>query len=552
MECKVKAWKEDNRIFLNVPFALRSKAKAIPGAKWRPHRKLWTFPFSYLTLKNIIDTFSSNVILDDELQKTLEEGDVYEKALKLKTAKNLPNPPICKGDDWLHQRRAFWWAKDLPAFLLDMWMGSGKTRVAINIIQNWHPNGNAKVLIACPSNVIPVWKEQIELHAAVPWNVVLLPAGTSIAKRRKIAEEAISNIKEGIITALVCNYEGVWRSTLGEFILKQYWDVVVADESHHLKAPGSKQSLFFAKLHKKSGRRICLSGTPLHDRPLDIYGQARFLVPEVFGTNFTKFRDKYAEMGGYGNYQILYYKNVDDFRNKYEYFTFSVGRNEVLTDLPPIIYTRRVCKLDDAENKVYKKLNDQLAVAVNDGTVTAGNVLSKIMKLQEITSGFIKDDTGSEIKIGESKKKLLIEVLEELPEDEPVVVFCRFTHDLDIVHEAAAEVGRKSYELSGRRRELDQWKRGSAGEVIAVQPKACSEGVSMHKARYIIDYSLSYSLGEYDQTRSRLQRPEQTRQVVSIALVAEGTIDESIYKAIEKKEEIIDFVINKYKTKGWL
>jgi SNF2 family DNA or RNA helicase len=68
----------------------------------------------------------------------------------------------------------------------------------------------------------------------------------------------------------------------------------------------------------------------------------------------------------------------------------------------------------------------------------------------------------------------------------------------------------------------------------------------MHRARYVIDYSLSFSLGEYNQTRSRLQRPEQTRQVISIALVAAGTVDEKIYKALKQKEKVIESIMRGY------
>jgi SNF2 family DNA or RNA helicase len=69
----------------------------------------------------------------------------------------------------------------------------------------------------------------------------------------------------------------------------------------------------------------------------------------------------------------------------------------------------------------------------------------------------------------------------------------------------------------------------------------------MYKSRYVVDYSLSFSLGEYNQTRSRLQRPEQTRQVISIALVAEGTVDEQIYRALKRKENVVKSIMEDYK-----
>lgn len=542
----IHAWTEGQRIYVRTPYEYKDIMKSITGGRWDKRNKAWHYPRSYRTLAEIMKSLPGPIGLSEDLMKLLDEGDPYEQAAPIKEATDLPNPPICRGNDWLHQRRAYWWAKDLPAVLLDMWMGSGKTRTAINIIQNWYPQGNVRVLIVCPPNVIPVWQEQIEQHAAIPWKVTLLPAGKPIPKRAEMAERAWRDTKPGAITALVVNYEAVWRGKLGEWVLSKEWDAVIGDELHHIKAPGSKQSLFFAKLHKRSKRRLGLTGTPLHDGPLDIYGQARFLCPEVFGTSFANFRSRYARMGGYGGYQILGYQNLNEFYEKYRSFTFSVGPDEALPDLPPIIFERRVCELSKEEQRIYASLENDFIAQIKGGYVTVSNALTKLLKLQQVTSGYVRDDDGVDRHVGDSKKQLLADVLSDLPKNEPVVVFCRFIHDLDAIHEVAKADGRKSFELSGRRRELEDWMNLNGGEVLAVQLKAGGEGVSMHRARYVIDYSLSFSLGEYNQTRSRLQRPGQTRQVISIALVAAGTVDEKIYKALKRKEKVIETILRGY------
>lgn len=542
----IHAWTEGQRIYVRTPYEYKDIMKSITGGRWDKRNKAWHYPRSYRTLDEIMKALPGPIGLSEDLMKLLDEGDPYEQAAHIKEATDLPNPPLCRGNDWLHQRRAYWWAKDLPAVLLDMWMGSGKTRTAINIVQNWYPEGNARVIIVCPPNVVPVWEEQIQQHAAIPWKVTLLPAGKPIPKRAEMAERAWRDTKPGAITALVVNYEAVWRGKLGEWILSKEWDVVIGDELHHIKAPGSKQSLFFAKLHKRSKRRLGLTGTPLHDGPLDIYGQARFLCPEVFGTSFANFRSRYARMGGYGGYQILGYQNLDEFYEKYRSFTFSVGPDEALPDLPPIIFERRVCELSKEEQRVYASLENDFIAQIKGGYVTVSNALTKLLKLQQVTSGYVRDDDGIDRHVGDSKKQLLADVLSDLPKNEPVVVFCRFIHDLDAIHEVAKAEGRKSFELSGRRRELEDWMNLNGGEVLAVQLKAGGEGVSMHRARYVIDYSLSFSLGEYNQTRSRLQRPGQTRQVISIALVAANTVDEKIYKALKRKEKVIETILRGY------
>jgi len=226
----ILAWTKGQRIYVRTPYEFKDIMKNITGGRWDAKERAWHYPRSYRTLAEIMKSLPGPIGLSEDLMKLLEEGDPYEKAASIKEATNLPNPPICKGNDWLHQRRAYWWAKDLPAVLLDMWMGSGKTRTAINIVQNWYPQGNARVLIVCPPNVVPVWEEQIAQHAAIPWKVTLLPAGKPISKRAEIAERAWQDTKPGAITALVVNYEAVWRGKLGEWVLNKEWDTVIADE----------------------------------------------------------------------------------------------------------------------------------------------------------------------------------------------------------------------------------------------------------------------------------------------------------------------------------
>ena len=136
--------------------------------------------------------------------------------------------------------------------------------------------------------------------------------------------------------------------------------------------------------------------------------------------------------------------------------------------------------------------------------------------------------------------------LEDIGAEEPVVVFCRFHGDLDAVHDACKTVGYASLELSGRRDELARWQSGEA-QVLAVQISSGGVGVDLTRARYSIYYSLSFSLGEYDQALSRVHRPGQTRSVEHIHLVARQTVDEKILRALEKRAEVIQAILAEIK-----
>ena len=156
------------------------------------------------------------------------------------------------------------------------------------------------------------------------------------------------------------------------------------------------------------------------------------------------------------------------------------------------------------------------------------------------------DDDCIVHRIDSAKLRLLADTLEDIGADEPVVVFCRFHADLDAVHEASVRLGLRSLELSGRRDELKQWQATEA-QVLAVQISAGGIGVDLTRARYSIYYSLSFSLGEYDQALARVHRPGQTRPVEHIHLVARNTVDVKIMRALEKRAEVVGSILAEIK-----
>jgi len=178
---------------------------------------------------------------------------------------------------------------------------------------------------------------------------------------------------------------------------------------------------------------------------------------------------------------------------------------------------------------------------VANGEVTAANALVKLLRLQEITSGYLDAQP-----IGDSKKKLLADVLEDFDPREPLVIFARFTNDLRAIKEVAESQGRTYAELSGHANELSQWQIGNK-DVLGVQIKSGREGVDFTRARYSIYYSLGFSLGDYEQSIKRLDRPGQVREGMYIHLLAKNTVDFKVMEALEKRQEVVSSVLNQYK-----
>ena len=311
--------------------------------------------------------------------------------------------------------------------------------------------------------------------------------------------------------------------------------------SHKIKSPSGKASRYLAKLAARAKYRLALTGTPMPHSPLDVYGQFRFLDKRIFGSSNHAFKQRYAVMGGFQDKQVVAHQNMDELQRLMSTITFRVGK-EVLSWLPPETHVTYECALTPEGAKVYRGLEQDFVAEVKSGTVTAANAMVKLLRLQQVTGGTVKTDDGRLERVDTSKARLLQDTLEDMGSDEPAVVFCRFHTDLDAVHEACKSLGYTSMELSGRRDDLKAWQAGGA-QVLATQISAGGVGVDLTRARYSLYYSLSFSLGEYDQSLARVHRPGQTRPVTHVHLSVKGTVDEKVLRALNKRADVIEAIL---------
>jgi SNF2 family DNA or RNA helicase len=181
--------------------------------------------------------------------------------------------------------------------------------------------------------------------------------------------------------------------------------------------------------------------------------------------------------------------------------------------------------------------------------------LVELLRLQQVTSGHVFTDAGELQTVSTAKEELLAETLEDLPQEEPVVVFCRFVEDLRRVRRVAERQGRRYAQLSGSDHGgLRVWQDGEA-DVLGVQIQSGGVGIDLTKSgerpcRYAVYYSQGFSLLDYEQSLSRVHRPGQTSPVVYYHLVclvdeAERSIDELVYENLSRKREVIEGVLER-------
>jgi SNF2 family DNA or RNA helicase len=429
--------------------------------------------------------------------------------------------------------------------MLALEMGCGKSKIAVDLIVN---HDLRKVLIICPLSVVGVWPREFRTHAGVDYNVIPLNEG-SVEKRTKIAQACVELARrKNEPIALVINYESAASGAFAKWSLAQDWDLVLLDESHRIKAPGGKRSMHFAHLGKRAKRRLCLTGTPLPHSPMDIYAQFRFLDASVFGTSFVQFRNRYANMGGYGGHQVISYKNIPELHRKMYSRSFRVTKD--VLDLPPYHHTDRTFSLGSEASRFYKTLEDKMYAELDDGEITVSNALVRLLRLQQVTSGYIMDDAGNTRHVDSAKIDMLADVLEDIDPSEPVVIFARFKEDLERIKKLVEKREKKDGkmcrygEVSGDRKDLDEGRFPENVDVLGVQIQSGGVGIDLTRAHFAIYYSLGFSLGDFEQSLSRVHRPGQTEPTTFIHLLARGTVDEKVYKALRKRKQVVEYVLS--------
>lgn len=448
---------------------------------------------------------------------------------------------------WENQTEALEFALRHPVCMLDMDMGTGKTRVAIETV--FARRDVYRVLIICPKAVVPVWRQSLQKFASDKnWSCWDELKGSVQVKTNSLSNWVKNKMNISQKQFIVMNYDIVWRKPMGDFIRQLNPNMVILDESHRAKAAGSKVSKYLGLLGKQIKYKMCLSGTPMANSPLDVYGQYRFLDNRIFGTNYSNFLSEYAIMSYTTPPFPIGYKNQKSLQEKFDSIAYSCKMSDIEDQLklpssmPPI---ERKVVLPPKDIATSKNLAKEFITECGDGFVVVSNVLVKLVRLQQITSGFceVVDDLFHQSKIKDintSKGDSLFDLLQDIPSDAPVVVFCTFKHDIDTIRAVVKKSKREAFELSGRINELRGWQK--RGGVLITQIQAGAEGIDMTKSHYAIYYSLPHSLALYEQSKARLYRPGQKYPVSFIHLIAENTIDEVLYSALLRKKDIINSI----------
>lgn len=425
-------------------------------------------------------------------------------------------------------------------------MGTGKTLISIGIAGYLYLQKEInKLLIVAPLSITKVWEEEFQKFADFDYQLEVLEGPT------KEKSETLRNLFGTKLQVAVVNYESCWRMEKEIAFWKP--DMIICDESSKIKNPQAKQSKALHRLGKISKHNMILTGTPVTNNPLDFFSQYKFLDESIFGGSYYSFRARYAIMGGYGNYQVVGYKNLPELTEKAHSISFRITKKEAL-DLPEQVDVTRYVELEPMAKAIYNQVERDSYAELSQGEVVVRNVLTKLLRLSQITGGYIKDEFSEiEEQVSSAKLNALEEIIEEcLDADKKVVVFARFISEIDAITRMLKHYGIKYSLIRGdvkdRASEVEKFQNDKDVKVFVGQLQTTGMGLTLTASDTAVFYSLSYNFADYEQAKARIHRIGQKNNCTYIHLIAKKTIDEKVMEALSEKKNIADLVVDNWKS----
>lgn len=453
-----------------------------------------------------------------------------------------PIPLPVKVKPYAHQIAAYEFAKFRNATALLMEMGTGKSLTSIAIAGRLYSEGKIrKALIVAPLSILGVWQEEFSKFSDFDYSLAVLTGDT----KRKAATLREQSGKP--LQVVVVNYESAWR--LEKEIAAWKPDLIICDEGHKLKSHATNASKAMHRLGAKSPFRLLLTGTPVTNKALDIFSQYKFLDQSIFGGSFYSWRNRYFDMKGYGNYTPVLKRSMEtELTRKMHSIAYRATKAECL-DLPATTDIIRFVELETSAAKTYKSLVKDSFAELAEGEITATNILTKLLRLSQLTGGFISADDAKPTPISTAKLDALSDIIEEAAESEQkLVIIARFVAEIAAIKTLCEKLKVGYSAISGETRDRAEqvaaFQTDPALLVFIGQIATAGLGITLTAASTMVFYSLDYSSSNFEQAKARIHRVGQTQPCTYIYLTTKGTVDEKILTALQNKADLARTLID--------
>ncbi len=450
-----------------------------------------------------------------------------------------------------HQKRAFEFVmhrfeNDSGAALL-VEMGCGKSLISVAVAGAlFNERRIRNLLIVCPLSICGVWEEEFSKFADFDYNLKILKGSLE----KKI--ETLYSLEGRALQIVVVNYESVWR--IERQIKNWHPDMIICDESHKIKSHNIAASKSIHKLGEKTMYRLILAGTAITNKAIDIFSQYKFLEPRIFGKSFYTFRNHYFNLVGYGNHTpVLKESMKDELKNKIHSIAFVAKKSECL-DLPETTEIIRKVELEPYAMNTYKHLVRDSFAELKNSEITVTNVLTKILRLSQLTGGFLGDDEGKKVhQISKAKLNALDDIIDDVTSSgKKLVIMARFIPEIAAIKKLLIDKGLRfsiiTGEIKNRADEIAKFQNDTDVLVFIGQIATAGLGITLTAASTMVFYSLDYSMSNFEQAKARIHRTGQKENCTYIYLIASNTVDEKIMKALKNKVNLAKSLIDDYRS----
>jgi SNF2 family DNA or RNA helicase len=473
------------------------------------------------------------------------------------------------------------WANDYALF---MDPGTGKTPICIARIcaearRKAKETGKLyRALVICPPHVRLNWEREVEKFATTPGKTCVL-RGSKLNRSNRLIE-VVRQEEDCEWSIAIISVDSVSRTWESLSIIP--WDLIILDESHYIKSGWSLRGKFHLKFNQTPAKqKMILTGTPIANNIWDLWAQLEFLGKGLSGfttdrafKNFHCTFDKRISKGGTPVQKLIGLKGIPLLQERLARIAFSITKEEANLGLPDKVYDLEEVEMNPFQRETYTKLATQMIAEVEelieDGQVSVTHILTKMLRLAQITSGFVKIDDardpdtgdllakGATIQLGKENPKVEACKRMVMESENKTVIWCCFIedlralsqafHDAGINHVSYHEVTHPDHKVRGVHEAMDVLNNDPDCKVFLGNPASAAEGLNLlgynlqdpENSDTCVDheifYSCNWNMVQRQQAEDRAHR-RGTRNPVRITdLVVAGTIDEEIRARLNSKK----------------
>lgn len=528
----------DYSLFISFPFdnKIVSTIREFPSRYWNAESKEWEVPFSRLS--SIIEQLS-----DFDFEITGKYIDTQKpKAV-------VPEGFDFKTKPFEHQIDGFNYGLNHDRWLLGDEQGLGKTKQVIDIaIAKKLQKGYKHCLIICGVNGLKWnWQEEIKTHSNETGWILgqkfkngKCYIGTSNDKINDLKN--LSSIDSYFI---ITNVETLRNTEAAALISKHCKSkeigIVAIDEIHRCKNPTSQQGKGILKVQPEC--RIAMTGTPLMNYPMDLYIILKWLGYEKHA--FGAFKKHYCNFGGFGGYEIIGYKNLEELQEQLSDIMLRRLKDDVL-DLPEKIFVNDYVEMTAKQEVIYKEATSYVMSNI-DRIKMSSNPLSELIRMRQATgyTGILSNS------IKESAKLDRLEELvdENVANGKKVIIFSNWTQMTTPIYQRLSNKY-NGLSITGDTRDTDrqlyvnEFQNNSNCKFIVGTIGAMGTGLTLNAASTVIFIDEPWTMAAKAQAIDRAHRIGTNHSVTVITLMCKNTIDEKIHELVEKKGAMSDILID--------